>query len=48
MMLTGLNDILSIIVLFAMIAGIFFVLLRSLNISKIQSHIDEEIEYYKE
>lgn len=47
-MITGLNDILSIIVLFSMIVAIFFILLRSLSISKIQSHIDEEIEYYKE
>ncbi len=47
-MITGLNDVLSIIVLLTMIIAIFFVLVRSLSISKIQSHIDEEIEYYKE
>ncbi|MCD8574432.1 MAG: hypothetical protein LRY28_02820 [Erysipelotrichaceae bacterium] len=47
-MITGLNDILSLIVLGMMIVGIFFTLLRSLSLSKIQSHMDEEIEYYKE
>jgi hypothetical protein len=47
-MITGIRDILSMIVLTSIIVAIFFTLFRSLRLSKIQSHIEEEIEYYKE
>jgi hypothetical protein len=47
-MITGIRDILSMILLTSIIVVIFFTLFRSLSLSKIQSHIEEEIEYYKE
>lgn len=47
-MITGLRDILSLILIGLIIVSIFVYLLRSLSLSRIQSHIEEEIEYYKE
>lgn len=47
-MVTGFKDILSLSLIGLIIASIFVYLLRSLSLSRIQSHIDEEIEYYKE
>lgn len=47
-MITGIRDIFSLSLIGLIVISIFVYLLRSLSLSRIQSHIDEEIEYYKE